>query len=167
MKFIFDFDDVLFNNTRQLKERMFRLIAEAGVPENEAREYYRRPEVRGYEFSLKKFIGYLFDRFKIKEDQGALYEKIMWEQELSTFLNTELMAEIDRVGMKNCYIVTNGDVEFNTDKLKRSGIWEKFGNGERIRIVPKSKREAISEICTKNSGEQVVFIDDKEIFLSD
>ena len=37
MKYIFDFDDVLFNNTAQFKPHIFKTIARAGVPEEVAR----------------------------------------------------------------------------------------------------------------------------------
>src|SRR3989344_3157842 len=134
MKYIFDFDDVLFNNTKQFKEHMFKLIAEAGVPEAEARAYYAKPEVRGKEFSLKKFIKTLFSTYDvdIKETPvDDMYQRIM--QESRKFLNLDLVELAKRVGLENCYIVTNGEREFNTDKLKYTGIWDLFGGEKRIK----------------------------------
>src|SRR3989344_7601971 len=170
MKYIFDFDDVLFNNTKQFKEHMFKLIAEAGVPEAEARAYYAKPEVRGKEFSLKKFIKTLFSTYDvdIKETPvDDMYQRIM--QESRKFLNLDLVELAKRVGLENCYIVTNGEREFNTDKLKYTGIWDLFGGEKRIQIVPGNKREAILKICAepRKEGEKVIFIDDKQTFLNE
>ena len=170
MKYIFDFDDVLFNNTKQFKEHMFKLITEAGVPEAEARAYYAKPEVRGKEFSLKKFIKTLFSTYDvdIKETPvDDIYQRIM--QESRKFLNLDLVELAKRVGLENCYIVTNGEREFNTDKLKYTGIWDLFGGEKRIQIVPGNKREAILKICAepRKEGEKVIFIDDKQTFLNE
>jgi len=164
MKYIFDFDDVLFNTTKQLKEHMFRLIAEAGVPETEARAYYL--EVRQKEFSLKKFIAILFGRDERRKgiNQNTLYEAIMTE--CSNFKNTELIEAIQRIPKDDRYIVTNGEDEFNRDKLKYSGIGELFHKSH-IYIVPGSKQEAIKEICDKNKGEKIVFVDDKKRFIDE
>src|SRR3989338_5767386 len=120
MKYIFDFDDVLFNNTAQFKQHMFKVIAGEGVPPEAAREYYFRPEVHGQEFSLKKFISDLFSQFGIKIPQDAVYETIMVE--CPKFRNVELIEALKRIPKKDRYIVTNGQREFNTDKLKYSGI---------------------------------------------
>lgn len=162
MKFIFDFDDVLFNNTTQFKEHMFRLIAEAGVPEDKAKEYYL--EVREQEFSLRKFIATLFSRYGVTAEVDQVYEMIM--KESSKFLNTALLEEVKKLGLNNCYIVTNGEQEFNKDKIKYSGIGDLF-HQDHIYIVPGTKKEVIKKICDKNKGEEVAFIDDKPKFIKD
>jgi len=166
-KYIFDFDDVLFNNTAQFKEHMFKLIAEAGVPEGEARAYYAKPEIRGKEFSLRKFIKDLFSFYDLHDSETSideLYLRIM--EESRKFLNTELVEMVKRIGVENCYIVTNGETEFQQDKMKYSGIWDLFGE-DKIKIVPRSKREAVIKICTEHSTENVVFVDDKIDFFRD
>ena len=164
MKYIFDFDDVLFNNTKQFKEHMFKSIALTGVPESEARKHYDKPEVHGKEFSLKKFITDLFSIYEVNYPEDALYGDIM--RESRKFVNLELVEAMKKVGIENCYIVTNGDREFNTDKLVYSGMWDLLG-GKRICIVPDTKRNAIEEICAKYPDEKIVFIDDKPKFLND
>ncbi|MEK7539555.1 MAG: hypothetical protein AAB595_02880, partial [Patescibacteria group bacterium] len=68
MKFIFDFDDVLFNNTKQFKEHMYMCLEKAGVSRNVAEKYYK--EIRGGKFWLKKMLIH----FSIQE---SLYEKIL------------------------------------------------------------------------------------------
>ena len=162
MKYIFDFDDVLFNNTKQFKEHMFRVITMAGVPESEAKKYYL--EVREKEFSLKNFIATLFSRYEVDALPDVVYETIM--KECPNFLNAELVEAVRRIGRENCYIVTNGNSEFQKDKIKYSGIGHLF-HEDKISIVPESKVRAIVRICAENNGEEVVFIDDKRKFIDE
>lgn len=161
MKYIFDFDDVLFNNTAQFKTHMFNVIAKAGVPEEQARAYYL--EVREKEFSLLDFITTLFLKNKIKNPKiNDVYEEIM--KESPNFVNTELINQVTKLGKENCYIVTNGEKKFNQDKINYSEIGYLF---KEIYIVPGSKKEAIQAICVENSNEEVVFVDDKVKFIED
>jgi FMN phosphatase YigB (HAD superfamily) len=161
MKYIFDFDDVLFNNTAQFKKHMFQLIAEVGVSENEARAYYF--EVREKEFSLRKFINTLFLKHNInKKNINKLYEAIMLKS--SKFTNIALIKFVRKIGKENCYIVTNGDKKFNQDKVNYSGIGPLF---KKIYIVPGTKKEIVKKICTKNKNEKIFFIDDKMKFIED
>jgi len=81
------------------------------------------------------------------------------------FLNLELIEEVKRVGLENCFIVTNGEREFNTDKLQYSGIWDLFGGEKRIRIVPGDKTEAIQKICAENPDTDIIFVDNRIDFL--
>lgn len=160
MKYIFDFDDVLFNNTAQFKKHMFGVIADAGVPEDVAKEYYK--EVRVKEFSLRNFITTLFSRYNIKADIEKTYISIMVES--SNFINEPLVETVRKIGKENCYIITNGEREFNQDKIRYSGIESLF---RKIYIVPGSKKEIIAKICTDNPNEDVFFIDDKKLFIDD
>src|SRR3989344_3258992 len=103
MKYIFDFDDVLFKNTKMLKPRMFRLIAEkTGKTAEEVEKAYQ--EVRK-EFSLVNFIknsltpeGLLNEetKYQISMDTDALFKEIM--SECHKFLDPELMAEKNLTG---------------------------------------------------------------------
>jgi len=161
MKYIFDFDDVLFNNTAQFKKHMFRVIAKAGVSEDTARKYYL--EVHEKEFSLKKFMSVLFSRYNINENKVAnSYKKIM--EESPDFLNIELIEKVKKLEKENCFIVTNGEREFNQDKIKYSGIGNLF---KKIYIVPGTKKEVICALCRKYKNEKVFFVDDKIKFFAD
>ena len=163
MKYIFDFDDVLFNNTRQFKPHMFALIAKAGVPREAVEEYYE--QVRQREFSLEEFIRSLFSSYGIGLDRvNIVYENIL--KESPKFINGKLLEAVHRIGKDNCYIVTNGDQKFQEDKIRYSGI-EDFFVKAHVRIVSGSKKEKIKEICEKNKGEEVVFIDDKRQFIDE
>ncbi len=164
MKYIFDFDDVLFYNTDKFKKHMFSMLSRAGVPEDEAREYYALPEIRGKEFSLKNFIKNLFLRYDIEVDQGTVYEEIM--KECPKFLNFLLLEKIKDLGAGNCYIVTFGEKEFNEDKIKYSGI-DNYFLPKNIHIVPESKRKAIQEICEENPDSPIEFWDNRQDFLDE
>ena len=161
MKIIFDFDDVLFNNTKQFKPHMYACLEEAGVSQNFAEKYYK--EVREKEFSLKDFITYLFHHQKITDTAVEdVYKKIM--NECKNFINIELIELVKKIGKSNCYIITNGEKEFNYDKVYGSGVAPLFN---KIYIVPGSKKSILENICRKNKNEKVIFIDDKNKFLDD
>src|SRR3989344_4940617 len=171
MKYIFDFDDVLFKNTKMLKPRMFRLIAEkTGKTAEEVEKAYRK--VRK-EFSLVNFIknsltpeGLLNEEKKhqIDMDTDALFKEIM--SECDKFLDPELIAEIKRIDKKDLYIVTNGEEKFNWEKLAYSGILEYFDISH-IYVVPGPKTKAVGEICRDNPGEDILFFDDRQKFIDE
>ncbi|MBI2630959.1 HAD hydrolase-like protein [Candidatus Nomurabacteria bacterium] len=160
MKYIFDFDDVLFNNTAQFKVHMFSILAEAGVPEKSARAHYL--EVREKEFSLRNFIQTLFTKYNLRYSVDVVYQQIM--EQTPNFLNTELVELIKKIGKENCYLVTNGDQEFNNDKVKYSGTSDLF---KKIYIVPGTKKEVIRKICEENKTEEILFLEDKQKFIDD
>lgn len=147
MKYIFDFDDVLFHNSKKFKEHMFMCLEKAGIPRAEAEKYYK--EVRVNEFWLKRLLSH----FSLKEN---LYEEILKKSE--NFTNKELLKIIKELGKENCHIVTRGGEEWQLDKIKRSGIEPLFSD---IIAVWGSKKEAVEKICARHKDEEVLFIDDK------
>ncbi|MFZ2150330.1 MAG: HAD hydrolase-like protein [Minisyncoccia bacterium] len=161
MKYIFDFDDVLFKNTDMLKPRIFHIISrEAGVTEEKVKERYQKNRI---EFSLVNFIKTFFtepDMSKIDH----IFKDIMSESH--KFLNMELIEEIKKIDKNDLYIVTNGENDFNWSKLAYSGVMEYFLT-EHIEVVPGSKRDAIHKICDANPNEEIIFIDDRDYFIED
>ena len=162
MKYIFDFDDVLFNNTAQFKEHAFRVIAKVGVPLDYVKEYYSEIRKQDSEFSLKDFIATLFERYNVIIDEEKVYESIM--SECSKFINVPLVEWVKKIGKDNCYIVSNGNEYFQHNKIKDSGLAPLF---DEIFIVPGSKKEIIYDICDKNKNEKVIFIDNRNRFFKD
>lgn len=171
-KYIFDFDDVLFN-TIEFKEHIFRSIVDTITDtevsrekaEKEVKEHYL--DVREQEFSLKRFIATFFTLYDFHGlTIDALYQKIM--ARCPEFVNTALVEEVSRIneGKDYCYVVTNGDQEFNRDKLKYSGIGDIFDQ-DKIHIVPKNKAETIQGICERGASFNFVFIDDKVRFIEE
>jgi FMN phosphatase YigB (HAD superfamily) len=145
MKYIFDFDDVLFNNTEQFKKHMYECLENAGVSSHIAVEYYKK--VR-HEFSLRNFLTHF--------GKEHIYEKIM--SKCPDFLNTELLEIIKKRGKENCYMITHGEKEYQLDKIKKTGIAPLFSE---IIVIQGSKKEAVEGVCAKHKGEEVIFIDDR------
>ena len=85
-------------------------------------------------------------------------------QESRHFINVELIDLVKKIGKENCYIITNGEYEFNKDKVFTSGLSALFTG---IFIVPGSKKEIIYDLCGKHKDEQVIFVDDKPKFIDD
>jgi FMN phosphatase YigB (HAD superfamily) len=156
MKYIFDFDDVLFQTTRHRLEHMFIVLENAGIPKSEVEEYYKNGkngEVN--RFSLKN----LLTHFSLSENT---YEEIMGNME--DFMNDALIKQIQKLGKKNCYLVTAGHKEFQLDKVTRSGIATFFAE---IIVASGTKKEAVEKICADFKDEEVIFIDDKKHFFKD
>jgi len=147
MKFIFDFDDVLFHSTPRFKEHLRVSLEKVGIPRAAVDEYALSLKGRG--FSLKK----LLNQFSVNLDW---YGKILENSE--EFIDQDVLKIIKKLGRENCYIVSYGNEEFQLDKIKKAGIENLFSE---IIVVPESKKEAIEKICAKHIDEKVVFIDDK------
>ena len=150
MKYIFDFDDVLFNtsiNPRNFREHIYTSLEKAGVQYNLSKEYVEKE--RWNKFSLKKMLAY----FSVNKN---VYEEIMGKNE--NFVKNELITLIKKLRKSNCYIVSYGEEEFQLDKIKRAGVASLFS---KIIVVSESKKEAIEKICAKHRDEKVIFIDDK------
>jgi FMN phosphatase YigB (HAD superfamily) len=151
MKFIFDFDDVLFhtNNENEFRGNIYSKLEKVGISRDLVKEYIERERESKDSFSLKKMLIH----FSVPE---SLYEEIM--HECKNFVNKELLEIIKKLGKKNCFILSYGQKEYQQDKIKRAGIIPLFSE---ITITLGSKKEAVEKICAKHKGERVIFIDDK------
>ena len=151
MKYIFDFDDVLFPTSKErghplFKEYQFSVIEKAGVPMSKILEYYEKERLN--QFSLKKILNH----FSLP---GSLYQEIIAQSK--NFINHEVIETVKRLGSSNCIILTYGDNEFQIDKIEQSGIAPLFA---KIIPVPGSKQETLEKLCREFKDEQVIFIDD-------
>jgi phosphoglycolate phosphatase-like HAD superfamily hydrolase len=165
MKYIFDFDDVLFDNTSRFKPHMFRILREAGIPEAEARAYYQ--EKRGDRFSLRTFIKELLIKHNVEknvEEIDEIYQTIL--KRSNECLNFGFKRRIQKTGSDELFIVTNGDEEFQMDKIKASGILAYIPE-DHIHIVPGSKKEKIEDICRAYPTETILVIDNRNEFFKD
>lgn len=147
MKYIFDFDDVLFN-TKQFKEHIYTTFEKAGVSRDKVEEYYKRNHKRTQSLFKEMLI-----HFSLEEN---LYEELLKESKNST--NKELLKIIKNLEKENCHIITRGGKEWQLNKIKRSNIEPFFSE---IIVVWESKKEAVEKICAKYKDEEVLFIDDK------
>jgi len=158
MKFIFDFDDTLFDSKR-FKERIYACLEKASISRSTAETHYRAVRLTQEPFSLKKF---LTDLLPSPSEVEVVYLDIM--RVCQSFINQELLAVIRRLGRDNCYIVTQGDEEFQNDKIEKSAISMLFAERH---IVTGPKRELVSQICARYKDEDVVFVDNKVDALND
>jgi hypothetical protein len=162
MKFIFDFDDVIIENTKKLKPYIFGALEhQYGISQVESLAEYKK--LANEEFSLKRFITNLFLTRGLGEDQAdELYKRILITSK--GFLNLEMLHLIERLGKENCFLVTNGEPNWQEDKLEATEVKKYF---KESRIVTGSKRDAVTEICRKNSRDKVLFVDDKDKSFND
>lgn len=158
MKLILDFDDVLFNSSK-LKEKFFAVLAFHGVKNAEEEYHFERANDRP--FSLWLFLKRIC-REEDMRDAGLLYEEIM--STCHECRNEAVIEVVNKVGRDNCYIVSNGESEFQNEKLVRSGIYTLV---REVFVVPGSKKEVIEGLCQQWSKEEVVFAEDKDKFLND
>ena len=146
MKFIFDFDGVLFN-AKEFIKFMYDYLEKTGTPRSITEEYYKK--VGGTQFGLKEMLSH----FSIDE---SFYEKIL--NESPKFNNKELLDVVNKLGKENCYIVSHAKENWQRDKISKTGIGQYFSE---IYVVSESKKGAVEALCKKHEKETVVFVDDK------
>ena len=158
MKLIVDFDDVLFN-AAGLKETFFKALENKGI--QSARDEYHFERKNDRPFSLKLFLKRICDEKGIV-DSDALYQEVM--EVCKDLVNKELVEVLKEHGMHNCYIVTNGEEEFQKDKITRTGLESLV---REVIVVPGAKKEVVEMLCAKYPTETIIFIDDKNKFFTD
>lgn len=162
MKYIFDFDDTLFD-TKRFKEHIFASFEKMGLKKEDVESIYKQSRDTRGPFNLKDFISAVLPPDQAEERQVRdLYEEIM--SACPKFIKPGILEAMRRIGRENCYIVTNGDKEFQLDKIERT---ELPGLCRDVYITPGSKKAYIEEICGRHKDEEVVFIDDKREFFDD
>lgn len=147
MKFIFDFDDVLFKTTECFKKRIIEVLGKYNISRTQIEEYWKRERLN--QFSVKKMLTH----FSLDE---SLYEEIMSQNK--NFINQEMLEIVKKIGKNNCYLITYGEEKFQLDKIDRSGATSLF---KEIFVVPSSKKEIVEKICAQHKDEEIVFVDDK------
>ncbi len=156
IKYIFDFDDVLFYNTSKFKKHMYKCFEEIGVSCDAIKTYYQEERDKG--FVLRNLVISVIDGEKISSvNVDELIEKIMVE--CKNFVNNELIDKIKILGAEHCYMVTHGVTEYQMEKINRTGIRSLFCN---IVVVQDTKKWSIEDICENFINDEVVFVDDKE-----
>jgi FMN phosphatase YigB (HAD superfamily) len=149
MKYIFDFDNVIFFTSQSRKERLFPLLEDMGISREDLEQHYQKARASG--FSMKKFLADL-------STNKDLYDEVMDGSE--KYANTELIEAIKKLGRDNCYIVTYGDKDYQLQKINRLHIEPLFS--EIIVVTEEYKKEVIEKICAEHADEGVMFIDDKQ-----
>jgi hypothetical protein len=157
MKLILDFDDVIFN-AQTFKDLMFFFLKERGIQHGE--DVYREMRKSDQLFSVAKYI----ERLHIPEsDKEEVYEGIMTPAEW--LVKEEMLSVFDFVEKENVFIVSQGDEGFQRDKIERA-LGDRVPQSHVV-IVPGTKKHEIQHICELYKDEEVVFVDDKTLFLDD
>jgi FMN phosphatase YigB (HAD superfamily) len=163
MKLILDFDDVLLN-AKGLKQVMCDILREEGVENGE--ELYEEERKSGRAFIPKEFLqrSCLASRGEsfVAVDVDMMYEKML--DACAYLVNQELVTLIKKVGKDNCFIVSNGNQEFQENKIQRSGLDVLV---KKIVIVSGTKSLEIEQICAEFPQDSILFIDDKSINFND
>jgi FMN phosphatase YigB (HAD superfamily) len=155
-KYIFDFDDVLFLNTEKFKKHMYKCFEEIGVSYDTVKKYYKIEKEKGW--TLHGLVASVLKGENItKTDKKALSEKIMGG--CKNFVNNELIDQIKKLEVKDCYMVTHGVKEYQLEKVTRIGVGPLF---TQIFTVLDTKKGPVEMICEQFKDDEVVFIDDKE-----
>lgn len=155
-KYIFDFDDVLFFNTEKFKKHMYKCFEEVGVSYETVKKYYKEERDKG--FVLGNLVISTLKGERINSiSPGELTEKIMGE--CKNFTNNELIDVIKGLGVENCYMVTHGVMEYQLEKIHRTGLRPFFHN---ISVIQDTKKGSVEAICEEFKGHEVIFVDDKE-----
>ncbi len=160
MKLILDFDDVLFN-AAGLKEKIFSTLSAHGI--SNGAELYEGERNSRIPFSLKRFLYRVLEQNPgVHVDTDIVYEEIM--STCKNLVNQEITTYVQSLGKDNCYIVSNGDKEYQNDKITRVGLDKLVA---KVIIVPGSKNTEIELICKEFPNEEVIFVDDKSIYFDD
>ena len=165
MKLILDFDDVLFN-AKDLKEVMFSLLLEEGVLNGN--ELYDRERRSGRVFMLKDFLKFACTTsgeggsVLVEVNVDSIYEKIM--STCPDLVNQDMIKLLQLVGKENCYIISNGDQEYQKDKIIRAGLDTMV---TAVIVVPGTKSKEIEKVCSEFPNDEVLFVDDKQSYFDD
>jgi FMN phosphatase YigB (HAD superfamily) len=155
-KYIFDFDDVLFFNTEKFKKHMYKCFEEIGVSYDTVKKYYAIEIEKGW--TLPNLVASIIEGEKINSiNKEELTEKIMGE--CKNFVNTELIDQIKKLEVKDCYMVTHGVKEYQLEKVSRTGLGPLF---TQIFTVLDTKKGPVEMICKQFKDAEIVFVDDKE-----
>lgn len=162
MKLVLDFDEVLFK-TKKMKEHFVHVLANKGVDPRMTELLYMKHRETGIPFSLKRFLWAV----AVRTDLRDVANKEVYEEILSAckkFINQDLVDLVTPFGRDTIIILTNGDKEYQMEKIKRT-LGEDFA--QEVIVVPGSKKEALHGICKQYAHEQIIFVEDQPKFLDD
>lgn len=141
MKYILDFDEVLFNTTA-LKQKMEAL----GIPESErGLDVFETIAEADPEFSFEDLV--FPGALEFIKEHGHNCVIVSSASSVTAENNTNLEAQL----------------KFQTEKIIRSGV-TKYVAKEHMHVVGVEKSEALAEL-QKKFGDQIVFVDDRERYI--
>ena len=158
MKVIFDFDDVIFD-TKLFKKHIFSSLTQFNIDEDVVKEFYEKNRKA---FNLSSLLKEIVISSGVSVSDEELEDIVdMLLQDAVKYVDTKLIDLMKKIGLENCFIITAGEVEFQKQKLKISGVTDLLPLGH-IMIVGYDKKKKIKFICKTYQNERVIFVDDKE-----
>ncbi len=154
MKYILDFDDVLFDALSFKEERLFSSLETIGISKEECAQKYMKGNFKNLQLFLTE-VAKEYGKVLNIEMLKKIEEKVF--KNLHTFLNPNICRFIEQKGKENCYILSLGDSYFQMRKIVDSGA-SNIVSG--VAIVHKTKKEWVIGFAQTHSDEQVYFIDD-------
>jgi len=154
MKYIFDFDDVLFDTHSFKQERLFSALEIIGISKEECAQKYHKGGFK----NLQLFVTDTAAEYGKTLDDGTfkiIEEKIF--KNIHVFLNPDICRFIMQKEKENCHILSLGDRDFQMRKIIDSGARDMVAE---VVIVPKSKKEWVIDFAKTHLDERVHFIDD-------
>lgn len=156
MKLILDFDDTIFDTERFKKEKLFLCLEKQGVSASNFEQNYKKYGATHPTYDLSTHLKSLCREFNIQIDTDSVIYEI--SKGLEEFVFPEYLEIIKKYGRENIFILTQGDLNFQQLKIKRSEVDKKV---EQILIVRDSKKEKLDELALLWPNETIVFVDDK------
>lgn len=162
MKLVLDFDGVLFN-TPKMREHFTHILERKGVDPRMTELLYMKHRETGIPFSLKRFLWTVAVRTEVRSiTEAGVYEEIL--KACSSFTNKELVTLAESIGRENIFILTNGDKEYQMEKIQRTvGI----DFAREVIVVPGSKKKELEVLCDRFAQEPIIFVEDQPKFLAD
>lgn len=162
MKIFLDFDDVIFN-TKRLSSDFKNLFFQSGISEDTFKKYYYN-EDNSYDpwAQIKKI------QAESGKDLSGLEKSISGlVGNLTDYVFDDFWDFSKKIGKENIFILSYGDVNFQTLKIKNSET-DRYAN--MLDIVEGLKSEAIKNALPKihlAEKEAIYFIDDRVGFLEE
>lgn len=170
MKIFIDFDDVLLN-TKKFIKNFRKIFKENGISELVFRKYYYDYPIRQKGGRLKKYDSIEHVK-RIKKELGMDTRKL--EKDLKKFIETAekyVFSDVEQFLLNlrkdDLYLVSYAKTKFQEDKIKNSGLAKHFKG---IIILDKMKSDALKSIIKKDKiskKEKLYFIDDRVEQVSD
>lgn len=157
MKIFIDFDDVLFNTKKFITEYL-KIFKRYGVSEEIFRKYY-------YDGKKTKFKRYDLNGHIKRISQNLNVDIDNLKKDLNKFLSdtrkfvfSDVEKTLKSLGKHDLYILSCGDRQIQSAKIKNSGIVDYF---KKVMISQKNKFSALKE------KKPFYFLDDRVLHLED
>lgn len=156
MKYIFDFDDVIFD-AGSFKNRVAESLLSYGISQEDFLTDYAR--VRGPGYHVSKHVADIFGAHNIGVSEHEIND-IVDELfvDIKQLLNKEVVYFISEHA-KDVAVLSAGNADFQMRKIVETGIKDLVSE---IVIVPHSKKEWVIAFAEKYPDEVVYFIDNSE-----